>query len=444
VHFPRIERDVLANGLRIWSIVHDVAPVVTAAIVFTRGTADDPLDRPGLAGLTADLLDEGADGRSAIELAEAMSRLGTHLDSGIGPDMLTLGFTAVARVFPAALDLVAGVVRRPHLAIDDLSRIRELRLSRLRQLRQSGSALAERSFLAAVFGAHGYSHGALGTTASLGAITVEDARAWYTEAVRPANAVLIVSGDITHRAVLASARRAFDGWLDGPPAPDAAPPVLSSGRAGAMAQPDSPVLLINRPGAPQSELRVGLLGPPRRVDSYHSLVTMNAALGGQFSSRLNRHLREARGWTYGARTTLDLRRDAGSFGCETSVQADATANAVTDILDEFRAVRGPRPIAADELDRAKRSLTRGYVRLFETAANLANAAAQLAALSLPDDTFDRFVPGIAAVTEADVLAAAASVIRPDECVAVVVGDAESCRDRLAATGRRIEDVTPEM
>jgi predicted Zn-dependent peptidase len=171
---------------------------------------------------------------------------------------------------------------------------------------------------------------------------------------------------------------------------------------------------------------------------------MNAALGGQFSSRLNRHLREARGWTYGARTTLDLRRDAGSFGCETSVQADATANAVTDILDEFRAVRGPRPIAADELDRAKRSLTRGYVRLFETAANLANAAAQLAALSLPDDTFDRFVPGIAAVTEADVLAAAASVIRPDECVAVVVGDAESCRDRLAATGRRIEDVTPEM
>jgi zinc protease len=443
VRFPRIERDVLANGLGVWSIVHDVAPVVTAAIVFTRGTADDPVDCPGLAGLTADLLDEGADGRSAIELAEAMSRLGTHLDSGIGPDMLTVGFSAVARVFPAALDLLAGVVRRPHLAVDDLDRIRELRISRLRQLRQSGAALAERAFLTAVFGAHGYGHGALGTTASLGAMTVEAARDWYVEAIRPAHAVLIVSGDMTHAATMAAAHRAFDGWIDRQGAQDPGP-VRSAARSAVMARPDAPVLLIDRPGAPQSELRVGLLGPPRRVDSYHSLVTMNAALGGQFSSRINRHLREARGWTYGARTSLDLRRDAGTFACETSVQADATASAVADILDEFRAVLGPRPIGADEVDRAKRSLTRGYVRLFETAANLASAAAQLAAMSLPDDTFDRFVPGIGAVTEADVLAAANRVIRPDECVTVVVGDAASCRDRLAAAGRRIEDITPEM
>jgi zinc protease len=443
VRFPRIERDVLASGLGVWSIVHDVAPVVTAAIVFTRGTADDPLDCPGLAGLTTDLLDEGADGRSAIELAEAMSRLGTHLDSGIAPDMLTLGFTAVARVFPAALDVLAGVIRRPHMAIEDLNRIRELRISRLRQLRQSGAALAERAFLTAVFGAHGYGHGALGTTASLGEVTVDDARAWYAGAIRPTHAILIVSGDITHSAVLAAARRAFDGWIDPQGAAETAP-ARPSGRGAAIAQPDPAVLLIDRPAAPQSELRVGLLGPPRRVDAYHSLVTMNAALGGQFSSRINRHLREARGWTYGARTALDLRRDAGTFSCETSVQADATASAVADILDEFRAIRGPRPVAADELDRAKRSLTRGYVRLFETAANLASAAAQLAAMSLPDDTFDRFVPGIGAVTEADILAAANRVIRPDECVTVVVGDAGSCRDRLAEAGRRIVDTTPEM
>jgi len=120
---------------------------------------------------------------------------------------------------------------------------------------------------------------------------------------------------------------------------------------------------------------------------------------------------------------------------ETSVQADATASAVADVITEFRAIRGAKPVAAQELDRAQRSLTRGYVRHFETAANLTNAAAHLAALSLPDDTFDRFVPAVDAVTEADVLAAANRVVRPDECVTVVVGDASACRGALAAIGQ---------
>jgi predicted Zn-dependent peptidase len=132
------------------------------------------------------------------------------------------------------------------------------------------------------------------------------------------------------------------------------------------------------------------------------------------------------------------------IGSPRNQRSKSSASAAADILEEFRAIRGPRPVAADELDRAKRSLTRGYVRFFETAANLASAAAQLAAFSLQDDTFDRFVPAVGDVTEEDVLDAANSVIRPDECVTVVVGDADGCRDRLAATGRAVEDITPEM
>jgi zinc protease len=174
--------------------------------------------------------------------------------------------------------------------------------------------------------------------------------------------------------------------------------------------------LIDRPGAPQSELRVGHLGPLRRSPAYHALVTLNAALGGQFTSRINQHLREAKGYTYGARTGLDFRRAGSTLACETSVQSDATANAIEDILAEFDAVRGPRPLAAAELVR----------------------------FSLAADTFDRFVPEIAAVNEAAVLMAAKELVRPEEATAVVVGDAERCRGDLARFGRPIVEVAPEF
>jgi len=442
VRFPPIARGELSNGLRVWTIRHDVAPVVNVALVLTKGTADDPPDRHGLAGLTADLLDEGAAGRNAIQIAEAMSRLGTHLDVGIGADLMSIGFTSIARVFPAALELAASVVKQPHLSDDDFKRIRELRLSRLRQLRQSAAALGERTFLNAVFGSHGYGHGALGTTGSLETITLDEVRAWYERSVCPSLATLIVSGDVTHAEVMSVAARVLSSWTGRHAAARSAD--ARDGRLPDSERAASRILLVDRPGAPQAELRIGHLGPSRRTPAYHALVTMNAALGGQFSSRINRHLREAKGWTYGARTLLDFRRDSGTFACETSVQADAAGLAVADVLNEFRAIRGPRPISAEELDRAKRSLTRGYVRLFETASNLTNAATQLATFDLPDDTFDCFVPGVESVGEADVLEAAAAFVHPERCVAVVVGDAAGFRGRFVDLGLPIEDVSPEM
>jgi zinc protease len=148
--------------------------------------------------------------------------------------------------------------------------------------------------------------------------------------------------------------------------------------------------------------------------------------------------------TYGARSTFDFRRLAGLFSCESSVQTDRTAEAVSDVLLELEDVGRPGAVEPDELDRAKASLTRGYVRSFETASQLVRATALLITYGLDADTFDRFVPGVQAVTAADVHAAATRFIRPPEATIVVVGDAARAGEPLRALGRRVEQVTPEF
>ena len=438
IMFPPISRDRLPNGLGLWSIAHTSVPVVTAQILLRCGAADDPHGRPGVAGMTADMLDEAAGTRDAIELAEAFARLGSSLTIEVGADVTTLGVTSLARHFPAVLALLADVVIRPRFEPTDLERVRELRLSRLRQLSSTAGASADRTFFHAVFGPHPYGHGVLGTTASLQEIALDDVRAFHATQYRPGGAILVVAGDLDRSTIVDAAAAAFGSWPAGT-RPEAASP------GGA---PDAPastgVLFVARPRATQSELRVGHGGPARDVDAYHALLTLNAALGGQFSSRLNSILREKKGLTYGVHTAFDFRRAAGTFACETSVQADGTAVAIADILAEFEAIRVDGSLTDDELDRAKAALTRGYVRHFETADQLVRAAVQLAVHGLDDRTFDRFVPLVEGVSVADAVAAARRFIHPDRATVVVVGDPDVCRAPIEALGRAVTIATPEF
>jgi zinc protease len=434
IRFPPITRGRLANGLEVWAIVHHASLVVTIGLLVPRGTADDRSGRQGIASLTGDLLDEGAGERNAIEIADAFSQLGTHLDTDVGPDTTTFSVSALSRYLGPALALMADVLRRPHLAEPDFQRVRELRVNRLRQLSRSPGTAADRAYVSAVFPTHAYGHGALGTTASLAAASVDEVREFWSRMFGPDDARLIVVGDVEPDEAMRQAERHFGPWEPRPLAPRATTPDPAS---------DARVLLVDRPGAPQSELRVGHIGPPRAVAEYHALVTLNAVLGGQFTSRINQRLREEKGITYGAHTAFDFRRVAGTLSCETSVQADATAEAVADILAEFEAI-GRTPTPDDELARAKASLTRGYVRHFETAAQLGRAAMQLATYGLDDGTFDRFVPTVEALDSEHLQDVAREFIRPKDATIVVVGDASVCRAPLEALGRPLSLTAPEF
>jgi predicted Zn-dependent peptidase len=434
VRFPPIVRDQLPNGLDVWSVARSSTEVVTMLVVIARGTSDDPAGRHGLASLTGDLLDEGAGERDAIGLAEALARLGSQLEIDVEPDVTTLTITGLGRQFVPSLELLADVIVRPRLATADFARVRELRLNRLRQISQSPSTVADRTYVAALFGAHPYGHGALGTTGSLETMALDDAREFWTRMYAPSTATLIVGGDVPADVVMKTADRVFGRWSAGPsPPPAAVPPAVPA---------DPRVFLVDRPGAPQAELRIGHIGPRRSTEAYHALVTLNALLGGQFISRINRSLREEKGITYGARTSFGFRRVAGTFACETSVQADQTALAVVEILSEFAAIRVEDAVLPPELSRAKASLTRGYVRHFETEGQLVRAAAQLATYDLDDRTFDRFVPLVSAVTADEIQRAATEHVRPADASIVVVGDAASCLAPLEALGRIVVPTAP--
>jgi zinc protease len=308
-------------------------------------------------------------------------------------------------------------------------------VSRLRQIKVSPGGAADRAFLEGVFGTHPYGHGTLGTTRMLESTSLEDVRQFHEGMFSADGATLIVAGAVPAGEVMTSARAHFGGWRGRPGRRQPPPP-----------RPPAPLTwrLVDRPGAPQSELRIGHLGPSRKSPAYHAMVVLNAALGGQFTSRINLQLREKKGFTYGARTSVDYRRTCSTFACETSVQSDATIEAIADVLAEFRAVGSDRPAAGDELARAQASLTRGYVRQFETAAQLARAAIELAKFHLPDGTFDAFVPRISAVTAADTLAAAHASVQPEACVVAIVGDAGRFREGLSEFQRTVVEVIPEF
>lgn len=436
VRFPGIAKQSLENGLDVWTIVQPAVPVVSLVLILDTGTGSDPTDRPGITGLVADLLDEGAGSRNAIELSDALARIGSHIDIDTAPDATTIALTTLSRFLPHAMELLADIVTRPHLAEADLARVRDLRINRLRQMRRLPGAAGDRALLAAIFGPHPYGHGAFGTTRALEAITVDEARAFWSTAFGPGRTTLVVAGDLAGHEAIDVARKSFGHWSGGaarvPVPPPAAPPV--AGR----------VLIVNRPGSPQSDLRVGHAGPPRRTPAYHPLVTLNAILGGQFTSRINRKLREAMGVTYGARTSFDFRVAGGSFACDASVDAAATASAIVEILKECQMMRASDAVGSEELSRAKASLTRGYVKHFETAGQLARAAAQIASFELDEDEFDQFVPRIEAVSDTDIVATARAFLHPDDAAIVVVGDAERCGKELESLNRPIGVFEPEF
>lgn len=422
VAFPAIGKSTLSNGLRVWSVRHSRLPVVSVVLLLRRGAADDPPGRDGLAALTADLLDEGAGGRSALELHREFGRIGAHLDTDIDSDAIILTITTLSRFLARGLALLADVVARPALTDEDVDRVRQLRLHRLRQLRDVAGALADRAFLRLLYGDHPYGHTPVGSEHALASLNADDVRTFHVKTLAPDAATLIAVGDCEHRELEDLAASAFGPWNGTACEPGAAAP--------APAQPPR-LAGIARPGAPQSELRMGHVAVARSTPDYYALVVANMVLGGQFVSRINLNLREEKGFTYGARTAFDFRRLPGPFSLQASVHTAATIRAIQECVAEITAFRGPRPVSPDELSMGIAALTRGYARNFETADQLARAVTQLALYDLPDDYYSQFVPRLLQVTADDVVQASARHLEPSRLTTVVVGDLDATGAELA-------------
>ena len=423
--FPAIEKSALPNGLKVWTVRHPQVPVIAFLLLIRRGASSDPSGKHGLAAMTADMLDEGSGDRSALQVHEAIARLGTQLETDIGSDAIVAGFTVLSRFAERAQEILADVVVRPAFREDDVARVRQLRLHRLTQLRDVPSAIADRAFLSLIYGEHPYGHSPIGTEFALASMTADDVRVFHERAIRPSVATLIAVGDCDHSTVHRQANQAFGSW-DGT-APDGEPP---DGRL-----PEPPRLsIVPRPSAPQSELRIGHVAVARNTPDYHALVTANMVLGGQFSSRINLNLREDKGFTYGARTAFEFRRRPGPFVLQVGVQTSATAQSIAESIAEVAALVSTRPITVEELRLAAASLTRGYARNFETADQIARAAIQLALYDLPDTYFADFVPRVEGLTTDEVTAAMARHLHASRLTTVIVGDYDAIAADLGRLG----------
>jgi zinc protease len=439
IRFPPFVRHRLDNGLDLWSVEHRDLPVLSLGLLLPVGASGDPPDRPGLAAFAADMLDEGTVRADSMALHDRLARMGAQLETEVGSDAQLLSLGTLARFAKEALALLAEIVTQPRFDPEDVRRVRALRLSRLMQLRDVPAALAERLFTSRLYGSHPYGHTPLGTESSLGAIKVDELREFHERSWQTWRPVLIAVGDASHdelRTLVAETFADAGDWRGLPEAEalaredalfDTFEPLAGAPSTG------SRISIIDRPGAAQSELRIGRIAAARSSPHYYALNVLNVALGGAFVSRINLNLREQHAFTYGARSSFEFRVHPGPFSVQTSVETEATAESISEVLREIREIAGSRPVMPPELSRAHAALVRGFPRGFETADQIARYLTQLALHHLPDDHYNQFVPCIKAVTGDEVTRAAQLYLPPDDMKVIIVGD----RARIGESVRQL-------
>jgi predicted Zn-dependent peptidase len=421
---PRIQRRTLSNGLGVLIVEQHTLPVVDVQLIFRTGAVVDNAVQAGLTSISVDMFDEGAGEMSAIEIAEAIEDLGASLSASAGWDDIGFGVHAHADRIDAAIAIMADVVLEPTISEADFDRKKRQRLAGILQERDEPRALAARAFGDVVFGGtHPYGKPLHGTRRTVEALTREDVVAFHNRYIHPENAFIVIAGDVEPDDMVVTLERAFGHWRGGAPTliELPAPPAPSP----------TTVHVVDRPGAGQSELRIGAVGLPRSSPDYFPVIVMNTILGGSFTSRLNLNLRQDKGYTYGAGSSFSFRRWPGPFLVSTAVDTHVTADAVRQVMLEIGRIR-TEAVPADELARARSYIVLGLPRTFETTSDIAGHVAELELYGLGDDFYDRFTDAILAVTAEDVQRVAASYLDPASLAVVLAGDYSATLESLRA------------
>jgi len=426
LRMPPVHKRALSNGLPVWIVETHEVPVVNITLIVKSGAAADPTGQYGLASFTAAMMDEGAGDRDALELADAIEFLGASLGTGGGTDSSTVRLQTPVSKLDAALPLFADVVLRPAFPERELNRLRQERLTSLLQMRDNPGALAAAAYARALYGQrHRYGTGTMGNEASNAEMSVADLRGFYSAHYQPQNAHLLVVGDVAADDVMRKLEGALGGWRNTGTVPR---PTLPDAPQHAARQ----IYLVDKPGAQQSEIRIGWIGVARSTSDYHVLDVLNTILGGSFSSRLNQNLRERNGYAYGAGSSFDMRKQPGPFTASAGVQTDKTVEALREFFNELDGMH--QPVPPGELDRGRNLEALGFPATFETTAGIAGNLSELITFDLPESTFTEYVPKIQAVTAGDLARAAGTYLQTDKFAVVVVGDLSKIEQPIRAAG----------
>lgn len=423
-HFPRFVRRKLDNGLELIVATVTKLPLVTVSVVVDAGAVCDSSGHEGVARLAAKLMLEGTEKYDGAELTERFEQLGASIDAEADWDEAAVTMTVMSDRLPSALALLGEVLRTPAFPQREVDRLKAERQAELLQLRAEPRGLADELFTRFLYTPTSrYARPDGGNEVSVAGIERAGVQSFYRTRYAPAATTLIVVGDVTVERAEELVQNALGGWSGNPPA-----------RINADASParrDRAVHIVAKADAPQSELRIGHVGIPRNHPDFFAVNVMNAVLGGLFNSRINLNLREAHGYTYGAFSVFDWRRQAGPFLVQTAVKSDITDAAAREVLLEIDRIRADR-VGEDELSLATSYLDGVFPIRFETTTAIAAALSVLVVHGLPDDYYDRYRERVRGVTRDQILEAARRHLHPEALQLVAVGDPAVIHDRLAA------------
>lgn len=413
LQLPPIQRFKLSSGLPVVFMEKRGVPVIQVNLMVKTGSAMDPAERSGLASLTAAMLDEGAGTMSALELADAIDFLGARITTGAGAHTSSVALHTPVSRLAEALPLMADIAVRPRFEGEELERLRKERLTSLLQWHDQPSTIASITFSKKLFGPrHPYGIPGIGNEQSLRAMRVADLKRFHETYYHPNNAALIVVGDINRGELEKQLEAVFGSWKGRTTA--------SVNWPDAVQVEQRTVYLVDKPGAAQSEIRIGRIGIPRTSKDYFPVMVMNTILGGSFTSRLNQNLRETHGYSYGAGSLFDMRPLPGPFMAYSAVHTAVTDSALAEFFKEFGNIL--KPIPEEEFDKARNHLALGYADNFESAGQIAGMLADMILYSLPDDYFNTYVERVLAVRKEDVERVAREYIVPAKTLVVAVGD----------------------
>ena len=415
--------ETLPNGLTLILDERKELPIVAANLVFRTGSDANPAQRPGLANFVSAMLDEGTATRKALQIADETAQLGASLNTASSMDATTVSGRSLSKNFGATLNLMADIVLRPSFPAEEIDRQRAQRLGQLVQQRDNPAQVAAIVTAVSLYGdRHPYGFTEIGTEESVKSISRDDMVAFWKQNFVPNNAALVVSGDITMADLKAIADKAFGGWARGTPVQPA---------LGTPATTPAKIVLVDKPGTNQTQVRVATIGAPRSSPDFRPMQVMNMALGGLFASRINMNLREAHAYTYGANSQFVFRRSAGPFQVASAVRMEATAPALTEIFKEIRGM-ADKPMSDEELKAAKTSMVNSLPGAFETTLDAVGNFSNVYLYDLGLDYYTKYAEQVNAVTSDQALAMAKKYLGPDRLIVVAVGDRAKIESSLRA------------
>lgn len=424
VDFPAYQVRTLANGMRVVVVSHHEQPAISLRLLIEAGAAHDPVEKPGVAAMTAGLLDQGTTTMKAQEIASAIESVGGGIGVGAGNDLTFVNAIALENDFDLVMSLVSDIVRNATFAQEELDRVRPQLLSSMQVSYDDADYLADVVFDRLVYGFHPYGKPSAGTPQSAAAITRDDLVTFHRTHYVPSNAILAIVGDITAEEAFAGAEKVFGAWT----------PAASPAQAFTEApQPTKRVVVVDKPGSVQTEIRVGHLGVSRNHPDYMALNLAIRILGGEGANRLYGVLRSDRGLTYSASADMEALKDTGAFVAETDTRTEATGESLRLIVDEFWRLQREQ-VGSRELQSAQDYMAGSFPLTIETPAAIAMQVLNQLFYGLDLAELESFRERVYAVTPDDIQRVARDYLRPDRLSIVLVGDADQFEAQLKSVG----------